>query len=111
MRDQGIGDVLVTDGNKLRGLLTDRDIVVRAIAEARDINRTSVAEICSTDVVTVQPEDSADSVVALMRERGIRRIPVVEKDQAVGIVSIGDLAIQRDDHSALADISAKAPDT
>jgi CBS domain-containing protein len=109
MRDAAIGDVLVTDNGRLAGVLTDRDIVVRCVAEARDPGDTTVGECCSSDPVTVTPEDDVDKAVQLMRERAVRRIPVVEDRQAVGVVSIGDLALVRDEGSALADISAAPP--
>jgi len=107
MRDVESGAILVAEDGHLRGLLTDRDIVVRAIAEGRDPTQVEVQEICSADIQALKPDDDVDRAVQLMRERHIRRIPVVEKgDHPVGIVSIGDLALARDEHSALADISA-----
>ena len=106
MRDVDSGAILVAEGGHLKGLLTDRDIVVRAIAEGRDPSQVEVQEICSSDIQALRPEDDLDSAVRLMRERHIRRIPVVEDDDhPVGIVSIGDLALARDERSALADIS------
>jgi CBS domain-containing protein len=109
MRRYGIGDVLVAEDGRLVGLVTDRDIVVRAVAVARDPDVTTIAEICSVDLVTVSPDDDAEAAVALMREHAIRRIPVVDSGEVVGVVSIGDLAIERDPGSALADISAEPP--
>ncbi|MDL4815964.1 CBS domain-containing protein [Actinomadura opuntiae] len=111
MRRHGIGDVLVVDEGRLRGLVTDRDIVVRAVAVQRDVEGTTVADICSADVVTVAPEADADEAVRLMRRHAVRRLPVVEGDHPIGMVSIGDLAVQRDERSALADISAEPPNT
>lgn len=112
MRDQGIGDVLVTTENEqLCGVVTDRDIVVRAVADARDITATPVGSLCSSDLVTVRPDDEADDVVRLMRDKAIRRVPVVEEGHLVGIVSLGDLALERDPSSALSDISAAPPNT
>lgn len=107
MRDVESGAILVTEDGHLRGLLTDRDIVVRAVAEGRDPRQVEVQEICSADIQALRPDDDVDRAVQLMRERHIRRIPVVEDDDhPVGIVSIGDLALARDERSALADISA-----
>lgn len=111
MREQGIGSVLVLVGGTLKGLVTDRDIVVRGIAEDRDPGTTPLAEVCSAGLVTVTPEDDVDAAVHRMREAAVRRIPVVEDGHPVGIVSIGDLAIERDERSALADISAHRPST
>jgi CBS domain-containing protein len=109
MRDANIGDIIVLDGGRTCGILTDRDIVVRAVAGGRDIARTKVAEICSQELTTVSPTDSVEDAVRLMREKAIRRLPVVEGDKPVGIVSIGDLAVSQDPHSALGNISAAPP--
>ena len=109
MRDQGIGDVLVMDDGQLKGVVTDRDIVVRAVADGRDPRSTSVGDVCSPDLVTVTPDDDADTAVRQMRERGGRRVPVVDNGRPVGVLSIGDMAIERDEQSALADISAQRP--
>ncbi|WP_128378295.1 CBS domain-containing protein [Streptomyces cavernae] len=109
MRDENIGAVLVTEGDRLRGLVSDRDLVVRAVAEGGDPDQTTVARACSEDLVTVGPDDDVDRAVELMREHSVRRIPVVEEGHPVGIVSIGDLAMERDPGSALGDISAARP--
>ncbi|MFF0001108.1 CBS domain-containing protein [Streptomyces avermitilis] len=107
MRDEDIGAVLVAEGERLRGLVSDRDLVVRAVAEGSDPNRTTVADACSDDLVTVKPDDDVGRAVEVMREHSVRRVPVVDEGQhAVGIVSVGDLAIERDPESALGDISA-----
>jgi len=106
MREVDSGAILVTEDGHLRGVLTDRDIVVRAIADGRDPSQVEVAEICSADVQALHPEDDVDRAVQLMRERHVRRIPIVDgQDHAVGIVSIGDIALARQERSALADIS------
>ena len=106
MREADIGDVIVMADGDMCGVVTDRDIVVRAIAEGKDPQSATLDEICSHDVVTVGPDDSVDQAVQLMRQRAVRRLPVVEGGRPVGIVSIADLAIERDETSALADISA-----
>ena len=112
MRDQGIGDVLVTDeAGALCGIVTDRDIVVRAVAAGMALEKTTVGEICSGDLIRVKPDTSIEETVRLMREHAIRRVPVVLSQRPVGIVSIGDLAKLKDPDSALADISAAAPNT
>ena len=109
MRDAEIGDVIVLEHNQVCGIVTDRDIVVRLVAEARDPASTTLADLCSHAVVTVRPTDSIEDAVRLMRTHAIRRLPVVEGGQAVGIVSLGDLAVERDPHSALGDISSAPP--
>lgn len=109
MREENIGAVLVADGDELRGLVTDRDLVVRVLAEGKDPGDTTVRDVCSADLVTVTPDDEVDRAIQLMREHALRRLPVVEGTTAVGIVSLGDLAIERDPGSALGDVSAAAP--
>lgn len=109
MRDADIGDVLVLkDDETLCGLVTDRDIAIRAVAEGRDPKGTTVDEICTHDVTTITADKDAEDAAKIMRERTVRRLPVVEDGRPVGMVSIGDLAIERDPDSALADISAAA---
>lgn len=106
MKEQDIGDVVVVDDERVCGIVTDRDLVVRVVSEGRDPSRTTVGEICSENLKTVSPGDPIDHAVRLMREEALRRLPVTENGKPVGIVSIGDLAVQRDPESALADISA-----
>lgn len=109
MREENIGAVLVAEGDELRGLVTDRDLVVRVLAEGKDPGDTTVREVCSPDLVTVTPDDEVDRAIELMREHSLRRLPVVEGNTPVGIVSLGDLAIERDPDSALGDVSAAKP--
>ncbi|HEY1706135.1 MAG TPA: CBS domain-containing protein [Trebonia sp.] len=111
MRDHDIGDVLVIDNGRLAGLVTDRDIVVRGLADGGDPGQTTVGEICSADLVTVAPDDEADTAVQRMREQAVRRVPVVDGQQIVGVLSLGDMAMERDERSALADVSVQAPNT
>jgi CBS domain-containing protein len=109
MRDANIGDVIVIEHHQVCGMVTDRDIVVRLVAEAQDPATTTLADLCSHAVVTVRPTDSIEDAVRLMRTHAIRRLPVVDGGQAVGMVSLGDLAVERDPHSALGEISAAPP--
>ncbi|UXY32155.1 CBS domain-containing protein [Streptomyces sp. HUAS TT20] len=111
MRDQNIGIVLVTEEDHLRGLVSDRDLVVRGLAEGTDPQQMTVADLCSEDLVTITPDEDLDRAVALMREHSVRRLPVVEGDEPVGVISLGDLAVERDRGSALGDISAARPNT
>jgi CBS domain-containing protein len=111
MRDAQIGDVIVFENNQVCGIVTDRDIVVRILAETRDPATTPLADICSHSIVTVTPTDSVEEAVRLMRTHAIRRLPVVDGGQAVGIVSLGDLAVERDPGSALGKISGAPPNT
>jgi CBS domain-containing protein len=109
MKQDDIGDVIVLRDDQPCGVVTDRDLVVRAIADGRDPATTTLGEICSKDLVTLSPSDDVAEAVRIMRERAVRRIPIVEDGRAVGVISIGDLAIERDADSALADISAAPP--
>lgn len=111
MRDHDIGNVLVTDGDRVRGIVTDRDLVVRVVAEGRDPGTASLATFCTDDVTTVGPDDTVSDVVKIMAEQAIRRVPVVDNGKPVGIVSIGDLAEEQDRQSVLAAISSASPDT
>lgn len=109
MRDQEIGDVLVMrDDGTLCGLVTDRDLVVRGLAEGLDPGSASVEEVCNHDPVTLSSDQPVEEAVAVMRQYNIRRLPIVDGENLVGILSLGDLAIEKDPSSALADIS-KAP--
>ncbi|MGH7369035.1 MAG: CBS domain-containing protein [Candidatus Rokuibacteriota bacterium] len=110
MRAGGIGDVVVVEDDRLCGIVTDRDIVVRVLADGSDPAVVTVGEICSRDLTTISSEASVDDAVKLIRDRAIRRLPVLDEDGAVvGIVTIGDLAVTRDRTSALADVSAAPP--
>lgn len=110
MRDQDIGDVIVMENDQLCGILTDRDIVVRALALGHDPSATAIGDVCSRELTTVLPTDSVAHAVKLMRDKAIRRLPVVEPDgQVVGIISLGDVAVERDRRSCLGEISAAPP--
>jgi CBS domain-containing protein len=109
MRDRDIGDVLVTDDDgRLAGIVTDRDIVVRCLAEGA-AGDTTLDRACSSEVHTLDVGSSVGDAIDMMRAHAMRRVPVVEGGRAVGIVSIGDLAVEREPDSALGDISAAAP--
>lgn len=108
MRDQNIGDVLVQENGSI-GIVTDRDIVTRAVAAGRNPNEVTVGEICTKSVETVPLDTPIDDVIRLMSDKAVRRVPVVDGDTAVGIVALGDLAVDRDRTSLLGDISAAPP--
>jgi CBS domain-containing protein len=93
MDEYGVGELLVIEDGPLCGVLTDRDIAIRGVAAERDASRTSVAATCNTDLVTVSPNDDAETVARLMAETAVRRVPVVEDDRLVGIASIRDLTV------------------
>lgn len=109
MRDEDTGAVPVVENGRPVGMVTDRDIVIRSVADGGQVNR-SVREIVTTGVVCVSPDMSTKEANALMSEHQVRRLPVVENDQLVGIVSLGDLAVKegkdRRTGDTLQDISA-----
>ncbi|MEU4199078.1 CBS domain-containing protein [Streptomyces sp. NPDC045470] len=111
MRAQDIGDVLVTQDGVLLGVVTDRDITLRAVADGVDPLAVSCRSVCTPEPVCVGPDDRISEAVTLMRTNAVRRLPVVENGTPVGVVSIGDLARAQDPDSALADISRAAPDS
>jgi CBS domain-containing protein len=109
MRDRDIGDVIVMEQNRVMGIVTDRDIVVRVVAGGQEPAQAKLADICSKELYSVNPTDPVEEAINLMREKAVRRILVMKDDRPVGIVSIGDLAVERDRQSALGDISAAPP--
>ncbi|MDG4863165.1 CBS domain-containing protein [Streptomyces sp. T-3] len=110
MRAQDIGDVLVAAEGRVVGVLTDRDITLRAVADGADPLTISAQAVCTPNPVVISPEDPVASAVTLMREHAVRRLPVVEQGRPIGMVSLGDLAVAQDPASALADISRARPD-
>jgi CBS domain-containing protein len=110
MRDSDIGNVILIEDGQVTGIVTDRDIAVRAVAEGRDAESTAVSEISTTGIKAIEPNASVDDALRTMREEDIRRLPVVKNGRPVGIVSLGDLAVEREPDSTLADISTAAPD-
>lgn len=109
MRDADVGDVIVVEDERPVGIVTDRDIVVRGLADGVDPATTPVSEVCTGSISTIEPGTDTSEAVDLMRTLAVRRLPVVEDGRLVGVISIGDLAIESDGESALADISAAAP--
>jgi CBS domain-containing protein len=110
MRAGDVGDVVVTRDRQVAGIVTDRDVVIRAVAEGRAPESTPVGEIATGDVQVLEPSQSVEEALQTMREHQIRRLSVVDGGRPVGIVSLGDLAIESDPGSALAEISTGPPD-
>jgi CBS domain-containing protein len=102
MKDENIGVVPVVESSNSRrlvGVLTDRDIAIRAVAEGRDGASTSVGHIMSTDVQTSAPDDSVNDVMTLMGSEQIRRIPIVdERGEIVGIIAQADIVLEANDN-------------
>jgi CBS domain-containing protein len=110
MRSEDIGDVFIADHGSLVGVLTDRDITLRAVAEGVDPLTVNVGSVCTPDVVTIRPGDTVSTAVTLMRTHAVRRLPVIENGHPIGVVTIGDLAQEQEPDSALAEISRAVPD-
>ena len=109
MRDWGVGAVLVVNDQSLHGLITDRDLVVRAVAEARRSDEP-VGPLSSADLIGVDVDADAGEAARLMRQHAVRRLPVIEDGQVTGIVSLGDLAVHDNPATALATVSRATAD-
>jgi CBS domain-containing protein len=94
MKDEDVGSVPVVDDGRLVGILTDRDIVIRAVAERRDPQAVKVDEVASRELVTVEPEQDLDEALTLMARHQVRRLPVVEGGQLVGMIAQADVALE-----------------
>jgi CBS domain-containing protein len=93
MRDEDVGSLPLVEGGRLVGTVTDRDIIVRVIADGRDPQSVSAGEIASRDLVTVDPQQNLDEALKLMAKHQVRRLPVVEEDgRLVGILAQADVA-------------------
>ena len=92
MREAHIGSLPITDGEQLVGMITDRDITTRVVAESAD-QQTSVGDISSRDLITVEPDRDLDEALQLMARHQVRRLPVVENGRLVGIVAQADIAL------------------
>ena len=107
MRDWGVGAILVVSNGSLYGLVTDRDLVVRAVAEARGADEP-VGPLSSANLIGVDADADVHEAMRLMRQHRVRRLPVLEDGQVAGIVSLGDLAMQDEPDLAFAQLSAIA---
>lgn len=107
MRDWGVGAILVVSNGSLYGLVTDRDLVVRAVAEGRGADEP-VGPLSSANLIGVDADADVHKAMRLMRQHGVRRLPVLEDGQVAGIVSLGDLAMQDEPDLAFAQLSAIA---
>lgn len=110
MRDKNIGDVIVLENDTVCGIVTDRDIVIRGLAEGGDL-QTKLGDICSKELMTLDVDAKIGDAVKLMEEKAVRRLPVVEDGKPIGIVTLGDLSLVWDRDSALSQVSAAPPTT
>jgi CBS domain-containing protein len=98
MKAEDAGVVPVTENGRLIGMVTDRDIAIRVVAERKDPQATSIREVASTDLVTIDPQQDLDEALRLMAQHKVRRLPVVEEDgRLVGVVAQADVAREGDD--------------
>jgi CBS domain-containing protein len=111
MKQQRTGTVLVLTDGRLSGLVTDRDITVRVLAEDRDPRTTRVGDICGGELVVLDPDDDLARAARLVRDRAVRRIPVLRDGTPVGVVSIGDLALEKDAMPVLSGVSSAPPNS
>jgi CBS domain-containing protein len=98
MKQEDAGVVPVTENGRLTGMVTDRDIAIRVVAEGKDPQSTTVSEVASTNLVTLDPQQDLDEALRLMAQHQVRRLPVVEEDgRLVGVVAQADIARTGDD--------------
>jgi len=98
MRDEDVGIAPIVEGDRLVGVLTDRDIAVRVVAEGGDSEQTKVTDVMSRDLVTLDPDQDLDEALRLMARHQVRRLPVVEEDgRLVGVVAQADVAKEADE--------------
>ena len=100
MREGHIGSLPITADEQLVGMITDRDIAMRVVAEAADHTNTSVGDVSSRDLVTVEPDEDLDEALQLMARHQVRRLPVVENGRLVGIVAQADIALSENEKTA-----------
>lgn len=91
MNERKIGCLAVTDGSRLVGIITERDLLTRVIAQRRDPVTTFVQDVMTVEVVCCEPANTMDEVRYMMKSRRIRHVPVKESDELVGLISIGDI--------------------
>ena len=105
MKQEDCGSIPIVDNGRLVGIVTDRDIVIRAVALGKDPKTTPVSAVMSADPVTISPDSETEEASRIMAERQIRRIPVVKDGRLAGIVVIGQLARREDEGALLKQIS------
>src|SRR5207253_8364874 len=97
MKEEDTGAIPVLDEDKLAGIVTDRDIVIRCIAEGKDPNELTAEDILSRELETIEPDADVQEAARIMARRQVRRLPVVEDGELVGVISLGDIAVKEDE--------------
>jgi CBS domain-containing protein len=97
MRNEDVGSVPIVEDDELIGIVTDRDIVVRCIAEGGDPSEVCAEDILTDDLEVVSPDSDVDEAAELMSRRQVRRLPVVDKGRLIGMISLGDIAVKQND--------------
>ena len=97
MKEQDVGSLPVVEDDRLVGIVTDRDIVVRGVADGSEVSSLSVKDVASHEVTTVEPDEDLDEALSLMAQQQVRRLPVVEGDRLVGILAQADVARDADE--------------
>jgi CBS domain-containing protein len=100
MKEQDVGSLPVVEAERLVGMVTDRDIIVRAVAEQVDPQTLTVGDVASGDLVTVEPDEDLEEALALMGRHRVRRLPVVENGRLVGVVAQADVALEANEKDA-----------
>ncbi|HEV7897885.1 MAG TPA: CBS domain-containing protein [Planosporangium sp.] len=109
MRDAAISDVIASEGGQVRGIFTERDIVVRVVAEEADPRAMTVAQAMTRDLVTVAPDDDIKAAEGLMRVHAVKHLPVLDGDRLVGVLALGDIAVEEQPESLFAEMAVEDP--
>src|SRR2546421_10099140 len=109
MSDLRIGSVVVMEKDKPCGIVTDRDITVRAVATGSDPSKTRLSDICTRSLAAVRPDQSLDDAIQVMKSHDVKRVVVMTDSKLEGIVTLGDLAARNEDRDVQDDLSPAAP--